>query len=116
MLDEMRYVIFSVGGHQYGIEIEKVMFIIAREQTETVSPSIIRVGGKTFPLCDICSILGTKPKEAGKTLIAVTSRNGDTAFAVEKIDGLFSVLVDKIKPYRSITERANVLVSSIALL
>lgn len=112
----MRFVVFFIGEQQYGVEIGKLKLIAESSRTEQISPRLISVAGKTIPLCDLHSLLGTKPSIESKSFFVVTSSDGEKAFAVDKINGLFYISADNIKPCRPITEHSCRLISGIVQL
>lgn len=112
----MRFVVFFIGEQQYGIEIGKLKLIAESSRTEQISPRLISAAGETIPLCDLHSLLGAKPSVENKAFFVVTSSNDEKAFAVDKINGLFVIPADDIKPCRPMAEHSCRLFSGIVQL
>lgn len=85
---------------QYGVEIGKLRSIAASSRTKQISPKLISVAGETIPLCDLYSLFNAKPSVHSKAFFVVASSTGEKAFAVDKINGLFVIPDDDIKPRR----------------
>lgn len=109
-------IVFSIGGQNYGIKIEKVYQIVTSSLTEQISQQMICVAGETICLCSLNSLFGIESNPDNNLFCVVFSSEGKKVFSVNRIEGLFNISVDNIKSYNPVLGYRNKLIREFALL
>ncbi|MBJ7518687.1 MAG: purine-binding chemotaxis protein CheW [Solirubrobacteraceae bacterium] len=105
MSDHEQLVIFTVGGEQYALPIDRVREIIRLRDLRTVDASdpairgVISLRGKIIPVHDLAVRLGLPPQQADGAKIVIVEGAGEAVGAiVDDVEEVHTVPTSEIEP------------------
>ncbi len=105
MSDHEQLVIFTVGGEQYALPIDRVREIIRLRDLRTVDASdpairgVISLRGKIIPVHDLAVRLGLEPQQADGAKIVIVEGAGEAVGAiVDDVEEVHTVPASEIEP------------------
>jgi chemotaxis signal transduction protein len=99
--DARSYLIFSVGGRRYGIDLETVVEIVARPPCAPVPGApervagVIQLRGEIRPVFNLARILGLPDPDPGERYVVLLVRNGT------RVAGLRAGWTESIRAFRA---------------